>query len=280
MSNEDGRGDWKYWHVLEAVQALNGSASVKEITAWLANQYPGEDHTDARANASLLSVNDPNRRHHDHGRKNFRSDQGNPKDVLFRAKNVNNVRYVLYNLPHHGVWDIQETAPQKWEAFIIGGPTNAAEDALSEAEEQVTAAGVPPIGDDHDARVWALRAVALRRGQPAFRKELMDAYDQRCAITGCGVLEILEAAHIRPYRGEHTHRVDNGLLLRADLHTLFDTGMIYIDAEFRVQIDSRLIESEYGALVGNKLCLPTNVAQHPNEENLAYHRKHTARQQL
>ena len=77
--------NFKYWHVLEAVRALNGAASIKDITAWLGTQYPSENHTDARDNACLLSVNDSNRRHHDHGRTDFRSDQANPKDVLFRV---------------------------------------------------------------------------------------------------------------------------------------------------------------------------------------------------
>ena len=271
-------GDWKYWHVLEAVRALNGSATIKNITAWLSIQYPSEDHTDARDNACLLSVNGPNRRHHDHGRTDFRSDRGNPKDALFRVGRFRNVRYDLYHPPVHGVWNIRLNADGNREAIQIEGPITAVDLALREAHEEIAAEPTPPIDNDHDARVRELRAVALREGQSDFRSALLDAYDQRCAITGCGVQEILEAAHICPYRGEHTHRIDNGLLLRSDLHTLFDKGMVYIDAKGFVQIDNRLIGSEYAPLLGCKLRLPTNSAHQPHPEHLAYHRKHTAGQ--
>lgn len=273
-------GEWKYWHVLEAVRALNGSATIKNITAWLGIQYPSEDHTDARDNACLLSVNAPNRRHHDHGRTDFRSDRGNPKDTLFQVGRFRNVSYDLYHPSVHGIWDIHPNVDGKWEAVQIEGPICAVDLAFREAHEQVAAEPAPPIDNDHDARVWELRAVALREGQPEFRSALLDAYDRRCAITGCGVVEILEAAHIRPYRGEHTHRMDNGLLLRADLHTLFDKGMVYINAEGFVQIDNRLTDSEYAPLHGLKLRLPTDPAHQPHSDHLAHHRKYTATQPI
>lgn len=178
----------------------------------------------------------------------------------------------------YGVWDIHPKANGKLKAVQIEGPISAVDLALRQAHEQIDAELAPPIDNDHDARVMEFRAVALREGQSVFRSALLDAYDRRCAITGCGVLEILEAAHICPYRGEHTHGMDNGLLLRSDLHTLFDKGMVYIDAEGFVQIDNRLIDSEYAPLRGCKLRLPTDSAHQPHSEHLAHHRKHTASQ--
>ena len=77
-----------------------------------------------------------------------------------------------------------------------------------------------------DAQERISRTIAQRRSQPAFRNALLDAYDRKCAITGCEVVEVLEAAHIYPYRGPDTSKVVNGLLLRADVHTLFDSGLI------------------------------------------------------
>jgi len=269
-------GDWKYWHVLEAVRALRGAVSIKDITDWLKPRYPDEDHSDARDNACLLSVNDANRHHHDHGRKDFRSDRGNPKDALFRVGRFQGVRYELYDPSAHGVWDVREDAGGKWEAVQMAGPLNAVGRALREAHEQIEAEPAPPIDNDHDARVWELRAVALREGQGEFRATLLDAYEGQCAITGCKVVEILEAAHIRPYRGEHTHRTDNGLLLRADIHTLFDKGIIWVDADNFVQLDDRLASSEYAPLRGRKLRLPADPTEHPHAEHLAHHRKHAA----
>ncbi len=78
-----------------------------------------------------------------------------------------------------------------------------------------------------------MRAIKARRGQQRFRDALIDAYEGRCAITGCQVLDVLEAAHITPYLGPETNHVTNGLLLRADLHTLFDTDLIAVDPETR-----------------------------------------------
>lgn len=82
-----------------------------------------------------------------------------------------------------------------------------------------------------DARDRTLRTVVARRGQAAFRRKLIDAFQGRCAISGCDLLPVLEAAHITPYLGPATNDVSNGLLLRADLHTLWDLGLIAIDPD-------------------------------------------------
>jgi putative restriction endonuclease len=84
-------------------------------------------------NACLLSVNDANRRHHDHGRRDFRSDHGNPKDVLYRVGRYRNVSYVLYNHWEHGIWDLQRDADGKFEAVQIEANADTLE--LAEAED-------------------------------------------------------------------------------------------------------------------------------------------------
>jgi hypothetical protein len=88
------------------------------------------------------------------------------------------------------------------------------------------------IGDDIDQGrpdEVVMRAIRARRGQPAFRNALRERYGDRCLVTGCPVLDALEAAHIRPYRTEADNAPDNGLLLRADLHTLFDLDLLGIE---------------------------------------------------
>lgn len=101
------------------------------------------------------------------------------------------------------------------------------------------------INLDEDKRTSVLLAIKVRRGQNAFRKALLKAYKCKCAITECEVEEVLEAAHILSYKGEHTNVVSNGLLLRADLHTLFDLGLINVDANYRVIVSPKLSNSEY-----------------------------------
>ena len=123
-----------------------------------------------------------------------------------------------------------------------------------------------------DARKRISKMIAQRRGQPAFRNALLDAYDRKCAITGCEVVEVLEAAHIYPYQGPDTSKVVNGLLLRADVHTLFDSGLIAIDAmNMTVLVHPSLQGSEYWTLHRKKLRLPPNTERRPNCEALKMH---------
>jgi hypothetical protein len=118
-----------------------------------------------------------------------------------------------------------------------------------------------------------LRAIRARRGRRSFRNALIDAYDRRCAITGCDVLALLEAAHITPFRGTETDHVTNGLLLRADLHTLFDTLIIAVDAETsQVLVSPSIQDPTYRDLHGQPL-RPTNIsAARPSKKALLKHR--------
>lgn len=124
--------------------------------------------------------------------------------------------------------------------------------------------------DLKDARERLSREITRRRGQRAFRERLLRAYGGRCAITDCDVKDVLEAAHIVPYLGPATNRTDNGLLLRADIHTLFDCGLITIDAPTRsVVVADRLLATAYGYLNGKALRAPTTPADAPSTLALA-----------
>lgn len=116
-----------------------------------------------------------------------------------------------------------------------------------------------------DERERATRAICVRRGQSAFRAALMAAYDWRCAVTGCDVADVLEAAHISPYNGPSSNRASNGLLLHADIHTLFDCGLLAIDPNTRqVVIAAKLKGSNYAALAGQILREPKTGSDRPD----------------
>jgi putative restriction endonuclease len=66
--------------------------------------------------------------------------------------------------------------------------------------------------------------VLPRLGQGSFRIVVTDAYERRCALTGERTLPVLDAAHIKPYSVLQRHEVSNGMLMRSDLHRLFDEG--------------------------------------------------------
>ncbi len=122
---------------------------------------------------------------------------------------------------------------------------------------------------DGRKKVWA--EVKRRQGQLGFRRKLLKAYGGRCAVTGTGVEPIVEAAHIRPYFGAETNVVQNGLLLRADIHTLFDIGLISVGKDHRLLVSTRLQGTEYEALAGKELMLPTSKSDYPSELALEWH---------
>ncbi len=143
---------------------------------------------------------------------------------------------------------------------------DARQDELAEAE-----ATVKPFdpSDERDGRERVLAALVRRRGQKGFREELLRAYRGRCAISGCSVEDVLEAAHIMPYRGEHTNHVCNGMLLRSDLHVLFDLDLFEIDPDsYVIIIGPKLARTPYAEFDGKKLRLPEEEAQWPDREAL------------
>jgi hypothetical protein len=139
--------------------------------------------------------------------------------------------------------------------------------AEASIESEAERAAVP--GDDFDARLRALRQIVARRGQAKFRAALLQAYDGRCAVTGCDVEAVLDAAHIRPYRGKDSNVLANGLLLRTDIRTLLDLQLIGIDPDTsRVVIARRLQGTQYVELAGVQLAEPATAAQRPSRNAL------------
>jgi hypothetical protein len=88
-------------------------------------------------------------------------------------------------------------------------------------------AGYTPSGQD--LREALLRTIRIRRGQQRFRESLRRRYGDACMVSGCTLFDVVEAAHISPFRGDDDHHPENGLLLRADLHTLFDLDLLGIE---------------------------------------------------
>jgi len=260
----------KYWRAADAITEL-GSASLAAVEAWDRERCPEDPLGNARADLELFTVNSPSRVHYNYGRKDWRSDQGHPHDRLYKVVEMGpprRTRYMLFNPASHGHWNLLPIGERKWQAV----PLAMDDQAKAEAEAQADAFDAP-LDSTHDARVWAMRAVTQRRGQPLFRAKLLDTYGGRCAITRCSAVEVLEAAHVLPYKGEHTNRLDNGLLLRADLHTLFDCGLLWITSEYTVALAPSLLATDYAALQGQTLDMPTALADRPNPAHLAEHAK-------
>jgi hypothetical protein len=145
-------------------------------------------------------------------------------------------------------------------------------DGLDALQRQAERSGAFSPNSVEDGRQRTLSAIVQRRGQTAFRAALLMAYGGRCAISGCETEAVLEAAHIFPYRGDATNHVTNGLLLRADLHTLFDLGLFAIDERGTVILSKALKNGSYAWLATAKIRWPAKGGSRPSAEALLWHR--------
>lgn len=129
-----------------------------------------------------------------------------------------------------------------------------------------------------DGPVWGEGQLGrIRLGQGAFRVLVTDAYGRRCAISGEKALPVLEAAHIMPVADGGQHRLDNGLLLRSDVHTLFDRGYITVTPKHRVLVAKKQLKDDfdngepYCAFHDTPIHMPAREPERPSAEFLEWH---------
>ncbi len=157
----------------------------------------------------------------------------------------------------------------------VGAPASA---TLAEEPVVVSAALIALPLDDFDPsavrddRLKVIAQVHRRQGGPRFRRALLRAYGGRCAMTEYDAEPALEAAHIIPYRGPQTNHPANGLLLRADMHDLFDLGLVAVETHtMRLRLAAELSGTKYEQYEGKRLLLPNDAAVKPSVEALELH---------
>src|SRR4030042_5982491 len=117
----------------------------------------------------------------------------------------------------------------------------------------------------------------VRLGQGAFRVLITDTYERKCAISGEKTLPVLDAAHIKPYDQSGPHSISNGLLLRTDLHKLFDKGYLTITNDYKIEVSRKIKEEfengrDYYKYHGNNLMtLPSRPMDKPSQEFVDWH---------
>ena len=268
-------GEKRTWDLaIEAVEALGGKASRADIEQFIVSRYPNYTRTNLNADLCAVSVNCKSRGHYHQNSKPRRTDTGSEFDRLFRQGSGRSILYEIYDPRRHGVWSlIANPEPGMRPPTIIRPVTRAwTEEEVQSAAKIIEGAGDFDPKSIEDARQKTLAAVVRRQGQPAFRHALLEAYGYTCVVTGCGVEAVLEAAHIHPYRGTHTNTVTNGLLLRADIHALFDCGWLGIHPQSRtVLISPSLDGSEYAAFRGKVIAEPRQKSSRPSDLSLAWH---------
>ena len=116
-----------------------------------------------------------------------------------------------------------------------------------------------------------------RLGQGAFRILVTDAYKRKCAISGEKALPVLQAAHIKPFNEQGPNSINNGLLLRSDLHILFDKGYLTVTPEYKIEVSRKIKEEfnngkHYYAFHGKELySLPKIVSYRPSLGFIRWH---------
>jgi len=120
----------------------------------------------------------------------------------------------------------------------------------------------------------------VRLGQGAFRILVTDVYNRKCAISGEKTLPVLEAAHINSFSESGPHFISNALLLRSDLHKLFDSGYLTITTDLKVEVSKRIKEEfengkeYYRYHGGNLFTLPSRVKDKPESRFIEWHNEH------
>lgn len=144
-----------------------------------------------------------------------------------------------------------EAEPELFPLFALAaqGGCPASKDALDDGSDERD-----PDTSAVDTRNSVLVSIKRRRGQRKFREGLARRYGPACMVSGCELFDIVEAAHIWPHQGDASNNLRNGLLLRADLHTLFDLDLMGIIPEtLEIQFHPEVSASGYAALHGAAL---------------------------
>lgn len=176
--------------------------------------------------------------------------------------------------------------PESWAPNIVRGRTF---DTATEADgvrlwnaiyERLRVKTAIATSSEEPPRYGAEYLTHARLGQGAFRVLVTEAYERRCAITGERTLPVLEAAHIKPYSETGPHLISNGLLVRSDLHILFDDGYVTVTDDLKVEVSKRIKEEyengrEYYRYNGSPLvALPHLREERPSSEFLRWHSEH------
>ena len=184
--------------------------------------------------------------------------------------------------------------PQDWRSNIVSGKTYDTAEAnghrlwMAVRERLLQQADWASLVERADGLAespgeyggWDWLLTKVRIGQGAFRVQVTDAYDRRCAMTGERVLPVLQACHIRPLSEDGPNTTSNGLLLRSDLHALFDGGYLTVTPALRMEVSKRIHDEyhngkAYYKLHGDTLrSVPARLGDRPAAGFLSWHNEH------
>lgn len=169
--------------------------------------------------------------------------------------------------------------PRSWSPSIVRFKRYSTEDSEGLELWKKLSRELAIVHPDEKApaeRLGKPRIIRPRLGQGAFRSEVVDAYGRRCAVTRERTLPALDAAHIRPYSEGGEHEISNGLLLRRDIHSLFDRGYVTVTPDLRFEVSKKIREQfengrHYYGLHGSKVHVPEKSLSIPEPGILEWH---------
>jgi putative restriction endonuclease len=240
--------DWLAW---DCFREGNGFSSLAELRRWIqeSRQRIRYSEADTVNNIGCTVIVQPTF---------FRPGEWVPQPEDWHPRIVSSKAYDLTRGEGRRLWDAcreRAAIPPELPAHQVPGPAPSRE------------------------RYGTSQLVAPRLGQGAFRVAVIEAYGRACAVTGEHSLPALDAAHIRDYAQEGPHEVRNGILLRADLHRLFDKGYLTVTPKQRLEVSRRLREDysngrSYYPLDGLAVRVPDAKSEQPDSEYLRWHNEH------
>jgi putative restriction endonuclease len=184
--------------------------------------------------------------------------------------------------PSHLWFDV----PESWSPSIVRGKQYSTDNTeglrlwerLLETARLCSTTNAPGFTSQAQARFGNPTLITPRLGQGAFRVAVTEAYGRQCAITNGKVLPALDAAHIKPYGEGGLHLKSNGILLRKDIHSVFDAGYVTIKDDFTFAVSKKVKDvfnngEEYLRLHGSHLRRPEIKADWPDTDLLRWHNR-------
>lgn len=190
-----------------------------------------------------------------------------PVAVMIQVKRKPGVRY--------RIWGLAKVVGFSDGYFYLQGYNDFGDLAAPDTPYPISSSQLAAVAESaaplplEDARRKIEAQIVARQGGAAFRDAALKRFSGCCAISGWSVPQVLEAAHIVPYLGVQTNTPDNALLLRADLHTLFDRELLRIDPDtLKIELASELRDGPYADFAGQEVRVPDDVARNTLRDRL------------
>lgn len=208
------------------------------------------------------------------------------KSIAFKSSDlINNIGCILISQPIFFRQEEWISGPKDWSNanprytfydLNVGEGIRIYNECLQKVSLREAMEGRTSKIIDEQPLYGKIQLVKPRIGQGTFRISVMEAYQNSCAITTEHSLPVLEAAHIMPFSKQGPNEITNGLLLRADLHKLFDTGYITVTTDHKMEVSGRLKDDFNNGKIyykthGNRINLPKNLKDIPLNKYIEYH---------